>query len=247
MFIPEPPVLIQLDHLTPSIYEASLNCLCKAAWFAFGDGSVLPQHPAAILGTAFHAVMAAAHMGELQVAGIGDRSPARNLFDRTAQLLYQCAHPLVRLKFSSAERMPFYNLQRERTARRATPIAASRPPSFGAAVGTARSNAHSMRTESLLYSKDGRIAGRADYIDGLSGTVVDYKTGHVFEGEADAGAVSDSEARQLRLYAYLAAENGMNVDKGVIVRGDGRRCNIMIQPAEPRVEADRAKGQASQT
>lgn len=36
-------------------------------------------------------------------------------------------HPLVRLKFRSADRLPFYNLHRERAAHIATPVAAARP------------------------------------------------------------------------------------------------------------------------
>jgi hypothetical protein len=243
MFVPEPPVLARLDRITPSIYEASMNCLAKAAWFAFGNGAALPQHPAAILGTAFHAVVAAAHKGELPVAGVLDRTPARNLFDRTARELHQRTHPLVKLKFRSADRLPFYNLHRERVALIATPVAASRPPSSGPAVGTPRSGEPSARTEFRRCSKDGRIVGRADHIDGRSRTVFDYKTGQGPEGEADAGAVSDSEARQLRLYAYLAAENGMDVDKGVILRSDGRRGEIVISKADAEAEADRAREQ----
>ncbi|MBI4426006.1 MAG: PD-(D/E)XK nuclease family protein [Candidatus Kerfeldbacteria bacterium] len=243
MFVPEPPDLAQLERITPSIYEASMNCLAKAAWSAFGDGSALPQHLGAILGTAFHTVVAAAHKGELMVEGIGDRSPARELFDKTAQELHQVAHPLVKLKFRSAGRLPFYNLHRERSARIATPVAASRHASSASAVGAARSSALSTRTESRLCSKDGRIVGRADCIDGRSGMVIDYKTGHASEVDADASAVSDSEVRQLRLYAYLAAENEIAVDKGVIVRGDGRRCEVAIAPAEAEAEADRAREQ----
>ena len=241
MFIPEQPVLAQLEHITPSIYEASINCLAKAAWFAFGDAGVLPQHPAAILGTTFHVVVATAHKGELPVAGVSDRSPARGLFDKTAQKLHLSAHRLVKLKFPSSDRLPFYNLNRERAALTATPIAASRPPSPGSGAGAATLDSPAVRTESRLCSRDGRLVGRADHIDGRSSVVVDYKTGHM--SEAEAGVVSDSEARQLRLYAYLAAENGTDVDTGAVVRGNGQRCEIAISPAEAEAEANLAKKQ----
>ena len=206
MFVPELPVLAQLEHITPSIYEASKSCLAKAAWFALGDTGVLPQHPAAILGTAFHVVVAAAQKGELPVTGVGDRAPARGLFDKTAQNLHASAHRLVKLKFPSAERLPFYHLKRERAAFTATPIAVSRLPSAGSAIAVGRLHSPTVRTESHLRSRDGRLVGRADNIDGRSRVVVDYKTGHT--PEAESGVVSDSEARQLRLYAFLAAENG---------------------------------------
>ena len=243
MFVPDPLNIAQLERIAPSVYVVSLNCLAKAAWLALGDDNVLPQHPAAILGTAFHAVLAAAHKGALPVTGAGDRTPARNLFDMTARQLHEGAHPLVKLKFRSADRLPFYNLHRERSAHIATLVAASKPQSSGSAFGETKPNGLSAKTEFRLCSKDGRIVGRADYIDCRSGTVMDYKTGHVLEGEADAGAMSDSEIRQLRLYAYLAAENGIDIDQGVITRGDGRRCQIEISQDEAETEADHAREQ----
>ena len=234
-------MLARLERITPSTYEASINCLAKAAWFALGHAGVLPQHPAAILGTAFHAVVAAAHKGKLHVAGASDRSPARGLFDKTAQKLHSGAHRLVKLKFPSADRLPFYNMNRERAALTATPIAASRPPSAGSRTQVTRLDSPAVRTESRLSSRDGCLVGRADHIDGRSSIVVDYKTGHVVGGKASV--MSDSEERQLRLYAYLAAENGIDVGTGAVVRGDGRRCEIAISPAEAEAEADRAKKQ----
>ena len=241
MFVPEPPVLTQLESITPSIYEASISCLAKAAWYAFGNGGVLPEHPAAILGTAFHAVVAAAHRGQLSVEGDGDRAPARKLFDKTAQELYVKAHQLVKLKFPTEERLPFYNLHRERAALVAATIAASRPPLTGSAVGAAKAKEPAAKTEFRLRSKDGLIIGRPDHIDGRSGTIVDYKSGYV--PEIEATAVSNSEARQLRLYAYLAIENGMNVAKGAIARGSGQRCELAISAAEAKAEADSARNQ----
>ena len=53
--------------------------------------------------------------------------------------------------------------------------------------------------------------------------------------------MSDSEARQLRLYAYLAAENGTDACTGAVVRGDGQRREFSISPAEAEAEADCAK------
>ena len=241
MFVPKPPVLAQLEHITPSIYEASIECLAKAAWFALGDAGVLPQHPAAILGTAFHMVVGATHNGWLQVAAVSDRSQARELFDKTARKLHLGAHRLVKLKFPSADRLPFYNLNRERAAITATLIAASRLPSARSAVGATRLGSSALRTEPRLCSRDGRLVGRADHIDGRSGVVIDYKTGHL--SEAEACIVSDSEARQLRLYAYLAADNGTDIGTGAVVRGDGQRAEIAISPAEAEAEADCARKQ----
>ncbi len=241
MVVPDPPVLVSLKRITPSIYEASLACLAKAVWVAVGDARVLPQNPAAILGITFHAVVAAAHKGKLSVAGANDRSAARALFDRTAQELHLRAHRLVRSKFPSADRLPFYNRHRERAAITATPIAASRSPLASSAADVTRLGRAPVKTEARLSSKDGYLVGRADHIDARSSIVVDYKTGNAAGG--NACAVSNSEARQLRLYAYLAAENGTDIRTGAVVRSGGQRCEIGISPAEAEAEADSAKKQ----
>lgn len=239
MFVPDPPVLVQLERITPSIYEASIACLARAAWYALGNSSTLPEHPAGILGTAFHSVVATAHRGELPVEDESNRTPARKLFDKIAQGLYDESHQLVKLKFPAIKHLPFYNLYRERAAYIATPIAASRPPLYSPSVRGMKTQAPAIKTESRLCSKDGRIVGRADHIDGRSGTVVDYKTRHI--SETDADTVSNSETRQLRLYAYLAIENEMNVSKGAIIRGSGQRYELAISEAEAKAEADSAR------
>lgn len=241
MVVPDPPDLAPLEQITPSIYDASLTCLAKAAWVALGDTRLLPQHPAAILGSAFHMVVAAAHKGKLSVTGAGDHSAARALFDRTAQKLHLSAHRLVKLKFPSADRFPFYNMHRERAAIMATSIAASRSSSVRSIAPVMRLDRATLKTEARLSSRDGYLVGRADRIDARSGVVVDYKTGHVAGGEAPV--VSNSEARQLRLYTYLAAENGIDVRTGAVVRGDGQRCEISIPPADAEAEANCARKQ----
>ena len=239
MLVPEPGALTPLEHITPSIYEASIHCTAKAAWYALGGRSVLPENPAAMLGSAFHSVMAAAHRGELMVANEADRNPARRHFDESARALYLQAHPLIKLKFPTLERLPYYNVQRERAALLAARIASSRSWSAGPPVMTSNAAPRPLQTEFRLSSTDGLIVGRADHVDGESQTVVDYKSGYI--GEADTDAVSDSEARQLRLYAYLAAENGVNVSKGAIVRRDGQRCELAISRADAEIEANSAR------
>jgi len=239
MHVPKLPVITKLEFISPSIYEASLDCLAKAAWYAFGTRGVLPENPAAILGISFHTVIAAANFGELAVTSNTDRALARQLFDNSVRSLYSHVHPLVRMKFPTPEHLPFYNLFRERSAFLATSIVSSRLPKAGYPVGMSKGTTLSVLTESGLRSKDGLIVGRADYIDSKSATVVDYKSGYMVENVANF--VSDSEARQLRLYAYLAIENGINVSKGTIVRGSGQRCELPITPEETLTEANNAR------
>lgn len=241
MFVPEPPALGCLEHITPSIYEAGVGCLAKAAWYAFGERGMLPENPAAILGMCFHAVVAAGHRGELWAADSYDRAAARRLFDKTAQALHVEAHPLVRLKFPAAEQFPYYNLHRERAVLLADRIASSHRTLGRESAGSSKALPPFVRSESRLCSRNGLIVGRADHLDGKSGTVVDYKSGYFGEDKNDP--VSDSEARQLRLYAHLASENGIAVSKGAIVRGDGSRCELFISSTDADREAKNAEGQ----
>lgn len=240
MLIPQAPAAAHLERITPSIYDASADCLAKAVWYAFGGRGVLPEHPAAILGTSFHSVLAAAHRGQLVVASDTDRGPARKFFDETARVLHSRAHPLVRLKVLTSERLPYYNLHRERAALLATRIAYARSSVVNSSTGAATAaKPAGSQTESRLCSTDGLIIGRPDYIDRQRLTVVDYKSGYVTEGDGDV--VSASEARQLRLYAYLAVENGIPVIQGTIIRGDGRRCELPISQADAAAEANNVR------
>lgn len=241
MLVPEPTAPTEIEHITPSVYEASRDCLAKAAWYACGQRNLLPENSAAILGNAFHAAVAAAHRGELVINSETGRSAARQVFDETARVQYEQAHPLIRLKFPAISRLPFYNLQRERAALLATRIASTRPPSTGVSAASSYSTRRLPRTESRLCSSDGLIIGRADHLDRESESVIDYKSGHASEAECDV--VSESEARQLRLYAYLGGENGIPVSKGVVIRGDGRRCELPITSSERLAEGDKARQQ----
>jgi len=237
--VPETPTIAPLDHISPSIYEASLKCLAKATWYAQGDRRTLPDHPAAILGICFHTVVAASHYLNMTGERSAVREAARSLFDRKAATLYENVHPLSKAKFSSPERLPYYNLYRERAALYASQVVDNRPPRLESAPRT--TGPALRRTEARFESADGLIVGRPDYIDTDAQTIVDYKSGVSAIDQADA--VSEAETRQLRVYAYLAFENGIAVSKGVIVRGDGRRCQIEITKNEADGEASSAKAQ----
>jgi RecB family exonuclease len=181
----------------------------------------------AVLGTCFHEVMEAAAEGQFE--GSEAREAALNLFDRLAAAAHARSHPLLRLKFRTPDRMPYYHLLRERAA---------------VAVGDGRQSrrAHAGTAavvETTLSSADGLIRGRPDRLDVDSQEVVDFKTGNVPEGAEQS--VSDREKRQLLLYAHLAIENGINVTRGTIVRGNGQRATVELPAAQIEAEAVRAR------
>ena len=145
--------------------------------------------------------------------------------------LFAEAHPLLRLKFSSPDRLPFYHLYRARAVQLAAPIASP------VARSGPQASPPAQRSEARLISQDQLIAGRPDYIDVPASTVIDYKTG---AGEPSDG-LSDAEARQLRLYVYLALENGIAIERAAVVQANGKRRILNVSRADAFAEADRAR------
>jgi hypothetical protein len=242
MQIPELPEVRELKHLSPSLYEAVLVCKARAAWIAFGERDSVPQHSRALLGTSVHAVVEDAHNGRLP--GGDDesrRTEARDLFDRKAKDLYDDAHPLLRAKFPGPERIPYYYLFRERAVLLALD-AAGRPSATRAAAGAPGPRVEPPQValvETTLRSRDGLLVGRPDYVDSVAREVVDYKTGA--GPDDDPEGLRDSEVRQLRLYVYLAGEIGLDLQKGAVVRADGRRVALDIPEADAVAEGQRAR------
>ena len=230
MLIPEQPIPTAIPAVSPSLYETLLGCPARAAWYANGPRNVTVAHPSALLGTCFHGVMEALQKGQIQDADDDDRrDAARRLFDQLATQLHSTAHTLIRVKFSRPEKIPYYNLMRERAAAVA---GSQRTNSSGAGAGAVLS-------ERRFQSADGVIVGRPDVIEVDRGEVIDYKTGQ--PTASDSLRVSDRESRQLTLYAYLALEAGVSVTRGTIVRSNGDSASIEISEQAARAEAERAR------
>lgn len=234
MQIPGPPSTQTLERVSPSLYELLITCRARATWAAFGRRGALPQHPAAILGICFHGVAEAAQNGDFAGGAEEVRAAARTLFDELARRGRDAAHPLLRLKFRKPEHLPFYNLIRERAAALAAEVSAQPEGRPGETVATRTSPA----VEARFRSADGLLVGRPDLLNVRSEEVVDYKTGMKV---AEPWRVSGPETRQLRLYAYLASEAGLQVTRGTIVRGDGQRASVAIPHADAQREAELAR------
>jgi hypothetical protein len=240
MRVPDAPGVTPLQHLSPSVYEALFRCRALAAWAAFGDRGTLPQHPKAFLGVCLHGVVEDAHNGRLAGSdGEGRPAAARNLFDERARFLYDHAHPLIRVKFSSPERLPYYNLFRERAALEAAASAERIERGVPSANATQPAPELRLYAEKKLLSRDGLLVGRPDLIDAVAQEVVDYKTGAPQDEAVDA--VSEAEARQLRLYVHLAQDNGLPVSRAVVARPDGRCASIDVSREEANAEGRRAR------
>ena len=236
MVVQRPPAIPKIERISPTIYEAALKCVARASWEASGDRHRVPAQPRALLGIAAHAVFEHARgVGLLGDTGEERIKAGENLFDETVKTLFEKTHPLIRAKFETHEHIPFFNIYRARTTQQAARIEAR----HRYAGGTTEQNTSATHTlvESRLVSKDKRVVGRPDVIDAHNATIVEYKTGAGPDGESP----SDSEMRQLRLYAFIARENGIAIRRGIIERTSGDRDEVEISQTDAETEGKRAR------
>ena len=233
MLTPNPPTPSRIDRISPTLYETLLGCPAKASWIVFGRHDLVAAHPLAILGTCFHEVMEAVQKGQISGSADECRDAARDRFDQRATSLHASAHALLKVKFPSPVKLPFYNLFRERAA-----ILAAERCGRVQDGPTSGSDGEAAIAERRFTSADGLLVGRPDLIDVQRAEIVDYKTGVAVE---DGWRVSEREARQLNLYAYLAGQAGIAVSRGTIVRGDGETATIEIPELTAEEEAEHAR------
>ena len=236
MHLPEPLTIPAIDSISPSVYEAALQCLARASWVASGDRSALPPNPRSLLGIGLHGVLERAVRSGFPGTTEEQRTEeAAEHFDQELKALFQSAHPLVRAKFGNQERLPFYYLYRARATRIASQM--RRVHSRIATSEDAQGHRRRRLAESTLNSRDQVIRGRPDLIDVADAAVVDYKTGSAHDSQQP----TDSEARQLKLYAYLALENGISIRKGAVVHANRNRTEMPISRKEAEDEGRRAR------
>jgi hypothetical protein len=126
--VPIPPDVVPLARISPSQYAAGRSCKARLAWTTAGRRGELPDHPKALLGTCFHAVVEAATTGRLSANNEELAAAAREMFDQLATAAYGRAHQLLRVKYQSVGVLPYYYLFRERAVLMAQRIAGGRRP-----------------------------------------------------------------------------------------------------------------------
>jgi CRISPR/Cas system-associated exonuclease Cas4 (RecB family) len=240
MRVPQGPIVRPLDTISPTLYDSALLCKARAAWQAFGQRDTLPSHPAALLGQAYHAVMEAAILGRLGATGEEVEERGRALFESRTERLFKSSHPLLRAKFGRWDRLPYYSLYMERAAQKAASLRRADPAKRRLEPESSDQPSATRRlTEKELFSSDRRIKGRPDYVDLDQGAVIDYKSGAALQIANDE--MTDSERRQLTLYAFLLRENEVAVTRGIIDRADGRRAEVAISVEAAEREAANAR------
>jgi hypothetical protein len=243
MDLPTPPTLAKIDKISPSFYNAGLLCKAKAAWQKFGVRQSMPASTGSILGSCLHAVVERGNRGGLSPGREGIEQ-AKIAFDAEAKLRFSEAHPLIRAKFASPEKIPFYFQRRARAVVLAVQVSTegeprSPSPPQGDPAPRAFGGRSSRLVEQSFTSRDGLITGRIDLLDSGVGKVTDYKSGHAPKNVPSG--LADTEVRQLRLYIHLALENGYNITRATIVRGDGNECEIQISASQAADEAQAAR------
>lgn len=235
MVVQPPPAIAKIERISPTIYEAALKCVARASWEASGDRDRVPAQPRALLGIAAHSIFE--HVRGVGFQGETGEERARgaeDLFTETVKTLFGKTHPVIRAKFATHEHIPYFNIYRARTGQQAARMEARRR--HGGDTIEQDGGVAQMLVESALVSKDGRLIGRPDVIDVPNAAIVEYKTGATPDGETP----TDSEMRQLRLYAFVASENGTTIRKGIIERGNGDRDEVDISQTDAETEAKRA-------
>ena len=84
-----------------------------------------------------------------------------------------------------------------------------------------------MRDDQLIESRDRKVRGKPDLVIkcGEDYTIIDYKSGDIFEDDPESGEpIIKGEYRlQLMLYAALLRENGKNIDSAILQTIDGKK------------------------
>jgi PD-(D/E)XK nuclease superfamily len=242
MDLPPIPALRSLESISPSFYNAALLCRARAAWQQFGPRGALPASTGSIIGACFHAVMEMGNQGRLSEGEEGIRE-AKAAFDRKAGQLFSEAHPLLKAKFVSPERFPFYFERRARVAilaaKASSGVVAQQANAHGRGAANGKPADQARLVEQMLSSRDGLIKGRIDLWERSSSTVTDYKSG--LEPKNAPSGITENETHQLRLYVHLARENGCAATSAAIVRGDGHRAAIAVPAADADSEAQTAR------
>lgn len=223
-----------IEAVSPTLVETLRMCKLRAGLSRVtGVGQYLLGNPKAWLGTAYHAVLEAVDTGDENDID----SRVRDLWSATIERQYKGsrAHPLNK-RFGPPESWPGYHMVSAMVVVRAREMVESatrqsRPSRSG------YPDSINWR-ERKFCGANGRIVGRPDVV--RPGEVVDFKTGDVFEDDAQE-KVRAAYMRQLRLYSYLVKETfGWWPQRGVLRPMAGSPVAVELEADECEAEAKEA-------
>ncbi len=190
-------------------------------------------NPKAWLGTACHAVLEGV-VGLGQVDGLEAR--VREMWEAAIEREYRraCTHQLDR-RFGPPQSWPGYHV--------VAAMALIRAKELTQAGANPRNDQHGVwPSESIREKKfsaaKGKIVGRPDLV--RSGEVVDFKSGEIFEDEAQE-QIKASYIRQLRIYGFLVRETlGWWPRRGLLLPMIGSPVEVDLEPGDCEKEAAEA-------
>lgn len=239
---PSEPIRLQrLEFTSPSLAETMRSCMLRAGLSrASGAPRFVLGNPKAWLGAAYHEVLA-------QVAGIAsdDGTPdIDDLWHDAIQRQHERAkhHPLDG-RYGEPTSWPGYHVALASLRLRADDLLQQWPEHQRIRTSSAENRTPIRQIERALVALHGNLVGRPDLVG--HDEVLDYKTGDVFESDADDApdVIRESYVRQLRIYGYLIWEGmGRWIRRGVLLPMSGGRVEVDLDPSACEREAKAAVG-----
>jgi RecB family exonuclease len=196
----KPPQISTLASVSPSRFVALQKCILKEAFAASRAKELLPKSPKAVLGTACHKLL------ELAAKKLvpANREHIAKEFDGLVSEAEKKLNnsPLDRHLIPLSKSCNEYFVIRQRTIKLAL-VLAERFAGYASKEGIP-----GLGHEVDVRTPDGLLKGRIDCVEDSEGTLTikDYKTGTVFEGEAESVTIKPEYVTQLKLYAAMYAE-----------------------------------------
>lgn len=200
---------------------------------------MLPQHPAARLGSAIHRLLEEAGRGAFATTGAAGVEQCLQELIQQAEAEIAAAtldRHLIPLRRAVAD----YEVRWNQARNRALQLTASHQDARPASTPHAPTTGY----ELPVSSSDGLVRGQIDAVVAALGSIVlqDYKSGFIYERMADTAlAVKQSYQTQLRLYAALYHETvGRWPDRLEIVPIQGESVIVEFEPAACNALLDEA-------
>ena len=235
---------IQIRHIksvSPSFVGVLGVCLLKAGFTRDQNvNQFILGNPRAWLGNAYHEVLRQLpYLGQSSVS-IEDEIQA--LWKRAIDVQYKHVinHPLDQ-RFGYPERWPGYHLIYASLKFRIDQLLEKNILSATFPGWDSNNNFAKPIREKEFTAFGGKLKGRPDVV--LEDKIIDYKSGNIFETEAEEilNQVKQPYIQQLRIYAYLVRESlGFWPKSGLLLPLSGLGIEITLNPHECEEEARNA-------
>jgi RecB family exonuclease len=201
--LPETPTIQPLNRVSPSRFFSLTECPLREIWSASRQHALLPNSPAARLGSVIHQLLEISGKGlikntdQVEIQHVWEGLVRKTEQEMDESWLEQALVPLRRT-------VPQFEVRRIRACTRAAEILRAR-----ASAGTWEAEKRSRSFETWIETTDGLVGGTIDEIQETDAGAVlrDYKSGHIMTTAPEGGTaeIDKNYSFQLKLYAALFA------------------------------------------